>query len=107
MIIDEAAYLKDPEEFVYCAIPTYASSPNCQMIFISTPRGRDNYLNEIYVKAHEHKNEFVASRMYADDIPNRAEKEARYSAYMSMTDMLREVLCIFWGYDRQFRKRKM
>lgn len=107
MIIDEAAFIQDPEDFLYCAIPTYASSPNCQMIFLSTPRGRDNYLNEIYVKAHEHKNEFVASRMYADDIPDRAEKEMRYNAYLSMTDMIREVLGIFWGYDRKFRKRKM
>ena len=45
MIIDEAAFIQDPDDFLYCAFPTYAGSKYCQMIFLSTPRGKDNYLH--------------------------------------------------------------
>lgn len=106
MIVDEAAFIQDPEDFVYCAIPTYASSKNCQMIFLSTPRGKDNYLNELYTKAYTHQNEFVASRMYTDDIPGREEYVKRCITYLSERDIIRELMGLFWDYDKKFKQRK-
>ena len=44
--------------------------------------------------------------MYTDDIPGRAEFDKRCMTYLSDIDIVRELLGIFWDYDKKFKQRK-
>lgn len=99
LIFDEAAFISDPDHVMYAALPVYLSSNNTQIIFLSTPRGYDNYLYEIYIKACKGENSFIATRMNADDLPHRA-KQIKLWTGSKDAFYEREIEGRFYGYGK-------
>ena len=97
LLFDEAAFIKDPHEVMYAAMPVYLSGNHTQIIFLSTPRGYENYLYDIYMKASKGENSFIATRMNADDLPHRAEQ---VKLWTGVKDIFyeREINGRFYGY---------
>jgi hypothetical protein len=59
VIIDEAAVIEDDQYFLQDIRPTLATYDNTRCLFISTPRGQNNYLYNYYLRGQPEKhNEF-------------------------------------------------
>lgn len=99
LLFDEAAFISDPDHVMHAALPVYLSANNTQIIFLSTPRGYDNYLYEIYTKACNGENSFIATRMNADDLPHRAKQ---IELWTGSKDIFyeREIEGRFYGYGK-------
>ena len=100
LLFDEAAFISDPDHVMYAILPVYLSGNNTQIIFLSTPRGYDNYLYGIYTKACNGENSFIATRMNADDLPHRAEQIKLWTGVKDALFYEREIEGRFYGYGK-------
>lgn len=53
LIIDEAAVIDDPEYFTRDLRPALTTFPDSRALFISTPRGKGNYLYDYYLRGDD------------------------------------------------------
>ncbi|MEA2044123.1 MAG: terminase family protein, partial [Thermoproteota archaeon] len=70
LIIDEAAFVENWEEFYKSTYPTIASGKETKVILISTIN-KLNHFHAIRTKAEQGKNEFVPFEVKWDDVPDR------------------------------------
>lgn len=55
LIVDEAALIADEEYFVRDLRPALSTFPDSRALFISTPRGKENYLYDYYLRGGDPK----------------------------------------------------
>ena len=64
IIVDEAAIIPDDEYFTRDLRPALSTYPNSRALFISTPRGKANYLHEYYLRGQTEDYEEWGSALY-------------------------------------------
>jgi hypothetical protein len=53
LIVDEAALIPDDEYFTRDLRPALSTFPDSRVLFISTPRGKENYLHQYYLRGQD------------------------------------------------------
>jgi len=64
IIVDEAAIIPDDEYFTRDLRPALSTYPDSRALFISTPRGKSNYLYEYYLRGQDDEYEDWGSAVY-------------------------------------------
>jgi hypothetical protein len=64
IIVDEAAIIPDDEYFTRDLRPALSTYPDSHALFISTPRGKTNYLYEYYLRGQDDEYEDWGSALY-------------------------------------------
>lgn len=95
MIIDEAAVIPDDEYYVRDLRPALSTFPNSRCLWISTPRGKGNYLYEYYLRGQDPEFEDWGSAKYTwRSNPLLSEKDiAEARASMTKALYLQEYEC--------------
>jgi PBSX family phage terminase large subunit len=65
LIIDEAAIIPDDEYFTRDLRPALSTFKNSRCLWISTPRGKGNYLYDYYLRGQDSENEDWGSAVYS------------------------------------------
>jgi hypothetical protein len=90
LIIDEAAFVENWEEFYKSTYPTIASGKETKVILVSTIN-KLNHFNTIRVKAERGENEYVPFEVKWDDVPGRDEEWKKQTiANTSLEDFMQE-----------------
>ncbi len=90
LIIDEAAFVDNWDEFYKSTYPTIASGKETKVILVSTIN-KLNHFNTIRIKAERGQNEFVPFEVLWYDVPGRDEKWREQTiANTSIEDFMQE-----------------
>lgn len=106
LIIDEAAIIPDDQYFRRELRPSLSTDPNSRALFISTPRGKANYLYEYYMRGqNEEQGEFDewGSGLYDwTSNPLLSEKDIEEArSTISNQEFMQEYYCVWATFEGQ------
>jgi PBSX family phage terminase large subunit len=106
LIVDEAALISDDEYFTRDLRPALSTFPDSRALFISTPRGKENYLYEYYQRGQSNEFEDWGSGLYPWHANPRLQKADIEEAKRSLPDSIfrQEYYCEWATFEGQIYK---
>lgn len=106
LIVDEAALIPDEEYFTRDLRPALSTFPDSRALFISTPRGKQNYLFDYYLRGQDSSFPEWGSGLYPWHVNPRLTKEDIDQARRAIPDSLfrQEYYCEWATFEGQIYK---
>lgn len=97
LIIDEAAVIDGEEYFIRDLRPALSTFPDSRALFITTPRGKANYMYKYYLRGPDPDYEAWGSGLYTWEanpyLTTKDVEEARKSSETTKSEFLQEYYC--------------
>lgn len=108
LIVDEAALIEDDEYFTRDLRPSLSTYADSRALFISTPRGREHYLHDYYLRGNKKHSEFPdwGSGLYPWYVNPRLNRKDIEDAQKSMPESIfrQEYYCDWATFEGQIYK---
>ena len=106
LIVDEAALINDDEYFTRDLRPALSTHPDSRALFISTPRGKENYLYTYYNRGQEKDNSDWGSGLYPWHANPRLQQKDIDDAKKTLPDSIfrQEYYCEWASFEGQIYK---